>query len=96
MSYPESYPRQSRAAMGLLGIRWARMSRHRDHPLRKQPHCPPSWRSFGTLDVFLLVLVLDRARDSSLGRGLLAIRLRMNAELVPIRLGKVYAEVARA
>ena len=26
LSYPESYPRQSRAAMGPLGIGWARMS----------------------------------------------------------------------
>src|SRR3979490_2113269 len=33
LSYPESYPSQSRAAMGPLGIGWARMSRHRDHPL---------------------------------------------------------------
>ena len=30
LSYPESYPSQSRAAMGPLGIGWARMSRHRD------------------------------------------------------------------
>jgi len=30
LSYPESYPRQSRAAMGPLGIGWARMSMHRD------------------------------------------------------------------
>jgi hypothetical protein len=27
LSYPESYPSQSRAAMGPLGIGWARMSR---------------------------------------------------------------------
>jgi hypothetical protein len=33
LSYPESYPSQSRAAMGPLGIGWARLSRHRDHPL---------------------------------------------------------------
>src|ERR1700694_2166248 len=33
LSYPESYPSQSRAAMGPLGIGWARMSRHRDHTL---------------------------------------------------------------
>jgi hypothetical protein len=32
LSYPESYPHQSRAAMRPLGIRWARMSRHRDSP----------------------------------------------------------------
>ena len=33
LSYPESYPSRSRAAMGPLGIGWARMSRHGDHPL---------------------------------------------------------------
>ena len=33
LSYPESHPRQSRAATGPLGIGWARMSMHRDYPL---------------------------------------------------------------
>jgi hypothetical protein len=35
LSYPESYPRQSRAAMGSLGIGWPRMSMHSGSPLRK-------------------------------------------------------------
>jgi len=29
--------------MGPLGIRWARLSMHRDTPLRKSRHCPSLW-----------------------------------------------------
>ena len=51
LSYPESYPHQSRAAMGPLGIGWARMSRHRD-----DPHIPCAPRRHELLDAELDVL----------------------------------------
>jgi hypothetical protein len=35
LSYPERYPCQWCAGVGLLGIGWARLSMYRDSPLRK-------------------------------------------------------------